>query len=388
MSTVIRFEEIQYIGAPPVGLAYSLAQSARLAVAANLDGHLEAFAVGKDGAVWHTWQTSPNASTWSQWASLGHLGGDGVVGPLPILADLNADGRLEIFVTDDEYNVWHTWQVVPNANWIGQWGSLGKPPVSDKVQTTKATTYIARLVRNEADALEVFLCSSDTGAVWCKSQTKPNGNFAATWTYLGFPPNLPYLPAISDFILDYGVTDLLELIAIGSQPWALWHTVRSGGPTSQWSAWQQIGQLPNGLIPASLFGAKNRDGRLELMCTTSQRDIWHTWQSAPSPYVWSGAFSDLGQPAVGLNVFYDINRDLSQRLFVVAWGSDNLLYSVQQSAPDNGWAGWFPLLPDQNVNALNAGSLVLKANKNGLLNAFGLGANGNIFCIPQVELKE
>ena len=44
--------------------------TSRVAVGRNKDGRLEAFALGTDNALWHTWQVAPNDG-WSGWASRG-----------------------------------------------------------------------------------------------------------------------------------------------------------------------------------------------------------------------------------------------------------------------------------------------------------------------------
>ena len=51
------------------------------AVADNVDGRIEVFARGTDGALWHIWQTSPN-NGWCGWGSLG----GGIQGPLTVAA--------------------------------------------------------------------------------------------------------------------------------------------------------------------------------------------------------------------------------------------------------------------------------------------------------------
>jgi hypothetical protein len=72
---------------------------------ANINGRLELFARGVDGALIHIWQTSPSGAPWSDWESLGiphpkfrSTDGRFVFGGIdsaPIAA-INADGRLEV----------------------------------------------------------------------------------------------------------------------------------------------------------------------------------------------------------------------------------------------------------------------------------------------------
>jgi len=81
----------------------------------NQDGHLEAFVISSDGALWHIWQTTPGGA-WGHWASLGtpsnsvHAIGD------PFVAE-NDDGRLEAFAVGSDNALCHTWQVIPGGSW-------------------------------------------------------------------------------------------------------------------------------------------------------------------------------------------------------------------------------------------------------------------------------
>ena len=64
--------------------------------------------MGADGAVWHIWETAPNSEAWSAWASLGAPPQANLLeAAYSIVAMQNQDGRVEIFLTDLEWNVWH-----------------------------------------------------------------------------------------------------------------------------------------------------------------------------------------------------------------------------------------------------------------------------------------
>ena len=65
---------------------------------------------GTDGALWHVWQTAPNAG-WSGWASLG----GGIVGDQAVAS--NKDGRMEVFVRGTDLGLWRRWQTAPNNGW-------------------------------------------------------------------------------------------------------------------------------------------------------------------------------------------------------------------------------------------------------------------------------
>lgn len=127
-------------------------------VGCNWDGRLEMFSRGRDGALYHQWQTSPGG-IWSGWESLaGELTSQPVVGS-------NQDGRLEVFVRGTNGALFHRWQVVPGGTWA-DWESLGG----------YLTSEIA--LRRDADArLEVFVRGAD-GAVWHIRQKSPGGDWS------------------------------------------------------------------------------------------------------------------------------------------------------------------------------------------------------------------
>ncbi len=109
----------------------------------NADGRLELFAVGAGQGVWHTWQSAPNSGSWSSWSNLGWPSASARVGDVAVGA--NADGRLELFGSDQSGDVWHIWQNTPNGGW-SSWASLGGEP------------FDAPLVgRNQDGRLEVFV---------------------------------------------------------------------------------------------------------------------------------------------------------------------------------------------------------------------------------------
>jgi hypothetical protein len=157
-SPQLEWAAIQRIGSPPGAAVLGWN---RLAVAANQDGHLEAFTVGGDGAIWHSWQEP--AGGWSGWASLGAPPGVNFAsfGGPAIQAVQNADGRLEIFVLGPG-GIWHIWQVAPNVNWEAAWSFLGRPP-SDSL-----ADYLL-VASNELGELEVSLAAPGAGGPSCRS---------------------------------------------------------------------------------------------------------------------------------------------------------------------------------------------------------------------------
>jgi hypothetical protein len=101
-----------------------------VAAGQNLDGRLQVFATGSDGAIWHAWQVAPN-NGWTApgvWASRG-LAPQSAKLSQPAVAQ-NLDGRIELFATGDHGTIWHTWQAALNNGWTAQefWVSRGLAP--------------------------------------------------------------------------------------------------------------------------------------------------------------------------------------------------------------------------------------------------------------------
>jgi hypothetical protein len=90
---------------PAVGIAWL---EAALNFGGPLDRKVEVLALGDDGNLWHAWQIDV-APFWSKWENLGSP-------PAKIRTEdhltigTNQDGRLEAFVMGQDGNVWHTWQ--------------------------------------------------------------------------------------------------------------------------------------------------------------------------------------------------------------------------------------------------------------------------------------
>jgi len=81
----------------------------------NDDGRLEVFTIASDGALWHIWQTT-TGGVWGTWSSLGTPSGSVNAFGDPFVAE-NDDGRLEAFAVGSDGALWHTWQVSAGGHW-------------------------------------------------------------------------------------------------------------------------------------------------------------------------------------------------------------------------------------------------------------------------------
>ena len=90
-------------------------------MAPNADGRLEVFITGNDGNLYHAWQTAAS-NGWDFWDSLGNGGAPLTNGPA---VAPNGDGRLEVFVLGGDGALWTRSQTVASTNDWSEWVSLG-----------------------------------------------------------------------------------------------------------------------------------------------------------------------------------------------------------------------------------------------------------------------
>lgn len=153
-----------YLGDLPI--LYGNLESPEVVV--HYDGRLEVF-VGYtlDKAVWHKWQVSPGGP-WSSWSSLGIPTGISPKSvPHPRVTEDRVDGRLEVFVTGDDGALWHNWEINPGkgGGWNG-WSSLGIPSTIGSIDKFNSVGV------NLDGRLEVFTRGSD-GMLWHTWQQVP-----------------------------------------------------------------------------------------------------------------------------------------------------------------------------------------------------------------------
>jgi hypothetical protein len=93
---------------------------AAVSIISNADGHLEVFALGADGQLYHLqlW-----LSGWSDWVSLRSPKG-GFLSQATVSIISNADGHLEVFALGADEQLYHSYQ--RNSDW-SRWLPLGRP---------------------------------------------------------------------------------------------------------------------------------------------------------------------------------------------------------------------------------------------------------------------
>jgi hypothetical protein len=184
----------------------------------NADGRLEVFIPGSDGALWHIWQITAGGSWHNSWFSSGQPSTTvGIFFPAGVIQ--NADGRLEVFALGRDGALWHIWQTSPNGNW-NTWTSFGTP---SNVNFVTAPT----VNRNKDGRLEVLITGND-GALWHIWQTSPGRDWS-TLVSLGAPTNTSLTPFSSPVVSENADGRLEVFAETGGVLWHAWQIIPSGG---------------------------------------------------------------------------------------------------------------------------------------------------------------
>jgi hypothetical protein len=246
-------------------------------VGRNQDGRQEVFAVGSDGNAWQIWQTAPNGG-WGDWGKLGQPP-VGIRRPDRITVGSNEDGRQELFAMGRDDALWHVWQTAPNAGW-SNWESLGKPrDLFDGSEPPKDRDLAEPVVQKNADGhLEVF--APGNGAFCNRWQERwREGPDRVVWRHQGWNEKPKPRPEVGLTWLEAALNfqNRLETLAFGEDG-ALWHAWQVD-VAPFWSKWESLGSPPAGIREADrLTIGTNQDGRLEVFVVGQDGVIWHIWQ--------------------------------------------------------------------------------------------------------------
>ena len=316
-------------------------------IGTNENSHLEVFAVGTDGALWHSWQMPPDFKKWSPWASFGSPPGIKFPAPteqpwqentanLPQLAVVQDYlGRLQVFVAAGNA-VWQIGQVAKNVNW-NTW-KVAVPAARGFGPT--GVWAIANLDKH----LELFVYNGSNSSLQHTWQFVNN----PTWFPLadfGSPTGAPPQPTNIALGMDSAKRIVVAMVADGSV-----YVRHQDSANDGWKAWEPAGQ-PDGvtLQTGTALLASNADGHLELMAKdAASQDYWHAWQSSPDTwsYGWANFGSASGQPqkkSFDSALAQGPGNCLSGLAIVIADPNENTsdrLVPVTQKHPSADWKGW------------------------------------------------
>jgi hypothetical protein len=177
----------------------------RPGLARSADGRLELFIRGTDGHLYHQWETGVGTFAWSGWNTFG--AGSTPAGGLidhPVVGP-GADGRLELFLTGSDGNIYHAWQTQASNGWSA-WVSEGSAGGGFDSFGAAAPG----LGRNGDGRLELFAVARD-GNLYHKWQTAA-GNGWSPWAELvpqAPPPPTTSVPDVVDELVTTATNEIL-----------------------------------------------------------------------------------------------------------------------------------------------------------------------------------
>ena len=117
---------------------------------------------------------------------------------------------------------------------------------------------------------------------------------------------------------------------------------------------------------------RNKDGRLEAFGVGTDNALWHIWQTAPNNG-WS-SWASLGG-VITSDVSVQQNAD--GRLEAFVRGTDDALWHIWQTAPNGTWSGWAPL------GGIITSEPLCARNADGRLEVFARGTDNALWHIWQ-----
>jgi hypothetical protein len=277
----------------------------QIVVGQNADGRLEVFYIGLDDYIYHINQVTPNGG----WGGVYWL-----AGPAEQLSVAqNADGRLEVFYLGFDSNIYHINQVWPNGGWGGVYGLAGP------------AKQIA-LGRNQDGRLEVFYTALND-AIYHVNQVWPNGGWGGVYSLGG---------AAKQLVVAQNADGRLELFYIGTND-ALYHNwEKAPNGITGW-----FGEAGLGGFARQITVGRNADGRLEEFHVGTNSALYHNWQD---PHGASGGWSGESRLALGdrgwaKQITVAANADGRLEVFYIGPGDDNGIYHRSQVAPNSDWGG-------------------------------------------------
>ncbi|HZQ47400.1 MAG TPA: hypothetical protein VFC07_10340, partial [Verrucomicrobiae bacterium] len=312
-------DEWAAIGAMSIG---SINSHINPCTARTSDGRLEVFAVGHSGFLYHNYQTSPGGS-WSGWVAMGTSGNVWAQNGLPAVG-VNADGRLEVFITGTDGTINHIYQKTAGSSATTNWSSFATLISSHVSQTAKLTVG-----KWSNGVMDLFVIGTD-GALYHVNQTAPNAGWGS-WNSLGGTWSQDADIAIGNDL--NGEEDVFVIGNTGNL-YNNWQTAVNG---ASWHGWNDIGGTLNETARTAL--GRNSDGRLEFFTLGTDGVSYHNWEtSANGQTAWNGWASLGGNWEADAKTVVASDQNGALEVFLI--GKTGNLYHNYQSGS---WTGWLSL---------------------------------------------
>jgi hypothetical protein len=280
----------------------------------------QVFGVTNGNALFTTYQETPGGN-WSSWFAPGWP--NGPASCLQVAACQQNDGRCQLFVTDEEEELWTIWQTSPGGDWSSWAGPSwnGAPLFTTLAASQQGGTRGAQLWGIDEE-----------NVLWTCYQSTPGGAWSS---FEKWPGTL----LVTDVAAAQQGDGRVQLFAIDQQQqlWSAWQTSPGGGWTG-WSGpnWNGATQM-QGVAACQLGGGLGAQvwglDQVNNLWSTSQTSAGGNWTSWVGPN-WNGAKEPFMQMAAAQQ--NDGRAEL--------WGIDmNLaVKTTWQTAPGGSWTSWQP----------------------------------------------
>jgi hypothetical protein len=267
------------------------------------------------------YQVSPGGN-WSGWSALNWNGAPAQV--LQVAACQQNDGRCQVFATDNQMQLWTTWQTSPGGGWTGWEGPNwnGAPLLSQ----------LAATQQGGARGGQVWGITVKDVLVTCFQET-PGGGWSSwdTSSFLGAPPSLDLAACQqNDGRVQIWILDQKQ------QLWSAWQT----SPGGNWTGWS--GPNWNGAQPFQWLACSQQGGSrgAQLWATDENNAVWSCYQETPGGG-WSGWLGPNWNGATTLTQMAAAQQNDGR---VEIWGVDmNMaVKTCWQTSPGGNWTGWTP----------------------------------------------
>jgi hypothetical protein len=228
-------------------------------------------------------------------------------------------------------------------------------------------------VGNHADGRIALFAMGSNSQVWYKSQGAINGAWSAEWTELTGDNS-------DCAAVGHNLDGRMELIALQSSN-SLWYTWQSAQNSTFESFWYPYVAPPNSITTTCPQVNRNQDGRLEVFTIGSDGNVWSIWQSAANNGWESWSF--FSKPVDRTISSLSMGRELDGRMCFYVLGDDGAIHFRCQESINDGWGeGWYSLgkPADGYLYAPAAGR-----NLDGRQEVFAVGVGGNLWHNWQVE---
>ena len=260
--------------------------------------------------------------TWAGWSPMGS--GPVQAGVQQVTAAQQNDGRVELWVTDNDEQLWTMWQTSPGGGWSGWSGpNWNGAPLLES---------LAACQQGGARGAQLWGITDEDVLISC-FQESPGGGWSAwdTSSFLDAPPAVAVTAAQqNNGCVQIWMLDQKQQLMSASQT----------SPGGDWTAWSAPNWNSAPLLTAIVACQQGGTRGAQLWAIDQNEALWSTYQETPGG-AWSGW---LGPNWNGAASLIQIAAAQQNNGCVELWGIDpNLaVKTVTQTSPGGNWTGWSP----------------------------------------------